>query len=389
MYKTHRELVKEKRKKRIIFFFSITITIWICIGLYLTINHKKYDTKLKKIGYSTNEINVIQNILTNKQTKTLYKYEYIDILLDILLNNNYKNDKLDNYIKYYNKNKKVNIDDLIYIINNNYDDIPYNSFSKKIIYKKDFIYENYERYEKYYKKYNLSIDDTMNAVNKDFDKYDIEYNTKYLEYFSKDYFIVSNLKRYISYKDKNKNKSIDSIIEEVNCNLDIKDIKDADTNKGILILVNNYYKLNKDYSPTNLVKIDNNIGKGMLEEETYINFKKMYEDAKKDGIKLKIIRGYTSYSEQSILYNKNKAYYRKPGYSEFQTGLMIELSYNEWLEKNAHEYGFILRYPESKKNITGIYNKNYYRYVGNDISKFIYKHNITYEEYYAYFIEDK
>ena len=127
----------------------------------------------------------------------------------------------------------------------------------------------------------------------------------------------------------------------------------------------------------------------MLEEETYINFKKMYEDAKKDGIKLKIIRGYTSYSEQSILYNKNKAYYRKPGYSEFQTGLMIELSYNEWLEKNAHEYGFILRYPESKKNITGIYNKNYYRYVGNDISKFIYKHNITYEEYYAYFIEDK
>lgn len=389
MYQTKKQIKKKKRIKKIIFFFSIFLIIWISFGLYLTLNQKKYDNNLEKLGYSKTEINIIESILTTKQRKKLYNYKYIDNLTDILLNKEFKNDKLTNYIDYNNKYKNIDINDLLYIINNNYNDLEYNEFNKEIIHNENFDYYKHNRYEKYYNKYKLNIEDTIKGVNKDFDIYDIKYDEKYLEYLDKDYFILSNLKRYYEYKKKNKKKSIDEVITIVNCNLDNNTIKNADIDKGILILVNKHYTLDKDYVPNNLVNIDKIYGNGMLNEEAYNSFIKMYEDAKKDNVKLNIIRGYTSYNEQNKLYNKNKKYYFKPGTSEFQTGLIVELSYNEWLDKNAHEYGFILRYPEDKKDITGIYNKNYYRYVSKDISKFIYKHNITYEEYYAYFIEDK
>ena len=173
---------------------------------------------------------------------------------------------------------------------------------------------------------------------------------------------------------------------EVNSNLDKKDTKKTNTDKGIQIIVNKYYYLSKDYTPDNLVNIDPKMGKGRIEEETYNAYKNMYEDAKTDNVNLFITRGYTSYNEQSGLYYKNKYFYAKPGHSEFQTGLMIELSTNSWLEENAYKYGFILRYPEEKKHITGFYMKNYYRYVGEDIAKFIHENKISYEEYYAFFI---
>ncbi len=60
----------------------------------------------------------------------------------------------------------------------------------------------------------------------------------------------------------------------------------------------------------------------------------------------------------------------------------------EWMKKNAHKYGFILRYPENKEYITGyMYEPWHYRYVGIEAATYIYEHNITYEEYYEYFIK--
>ena len=62
----------------------------------------------------------------------------------------------------------------------------------------------------------------------------------------------------------------------------------------------------------------------------------------------------------------------------------------KWLQKNAYKYGFILRYPKDKTDITGYdYESWHYRYVGKEIAEKIHKENITYDEYYAYYIEEK
>ena len=61
-----------------------------------------------------------------------------------------------------------------------------------------------------------------------------------------------------------------------------------------------------------------------------------------------------------------------------------------WLSRNAHKYGFILRYPKDKENITGFkFEPWHYRYVGIEVATYIKKHNLTFEEYYAYFVENR
>ena len=92
----------------------------------------------------------------------------------------------------------------------------------------------------------------------------------------------------------------------------------------------------------------------------------------------------------------------RPGASEHQTGLTLDIFSKDnsnkntfkdtevfkWLKDNSYKFGFILRYPEDKVKVTGYgYESWHYRYVGKKIAKYIYENNITFEEYYAYFIE--
>ena len=136
----------------------------------------------------------------------------------------------------------------------------------------------------------------------------------------------------------------------------------------------------------------------------------MYNDAAKNNLYLYISSPYRSYNRQNVLYNtyvkkdgesKADTYSARPGYSEHQTGLAFDLGTAEnhdinefveskefkWMKNNAHKYGFILRYPYGKKYITGyIYEPWHYRYVGIDAATYIYNNNITFEEYYAYFV---
>lgn len=86
-------------------------------------------------------------------------------------------------------------------------------------------------------------------------------------------------------------------------------------------------------------------------------------------------------------------YVAKAGFSEHQTGLAIDLTNEdryfvkgtneaEWLENNCYKYGFIIRYPEGKESITGVaYEPWHIRYVGEEVSRYIYENNITLEEY--------
>ena len=133
----------------------------------------------------------------------------------------------------------------------------------------------------------------------------------------------------------------------------------------------------------------------------------MKSDVKKERIIINIRSWFRSYETQETLYNnyiardgleKASRYSAKPGYSEHQTGLAIDITtedtttsigdwFNdtkqaEWLYNNAYKYGFILRYPKGKEHITGYkYESWHYRYVGIEHSKNFAMNDLTLEEY--------
>ena len=156
---------------------------------------------------------------------------------------------------------------------------------------------------------------------------------------------------------------------------------------GILI-ANKTYSLPESYAPG----IDKTA-------ESALN--KMINAAKQDGINLFIKSGYRSYSTQKTLYNNYVArdgvaaadrYSARPGHSEHQTGLAFDLnsleqSFGEtkegkWLAEHCHEYGFIIRYPKDKEDVTGyMYEPWHVRYLGDDIAKDVYESGKCLEEY--------
>ena len=177
------------------------------------------------------------------------------------------------------------------------------------------------------------------------------------------------------------------------------------------ILINKYIYLPNDYVPNNLIEIDNNYdytGK-LLVKEAKDNLDKMREDLNKIGLKIRVVSAYRSYQYQLELYNKYKnkdgekiadTYSARPGYSEHQTGLSIDVDNNieyyenfenteeyKWMKENSYKYGYILRYPKDKEEITGYkYESWHYRYVGKDIANTIHNNDLTLEEYYIEYI---
>ena len=127
------------------------------------------------------------------------------------------------------------------------------------------------------------------------------------------------------------------------------------------------------------------------------------ECAAEDGYTLKIVSGFRSFETQYVIYwryvrnDGQKAadtYSARPGHSEHQTGLAMDLNSlksafgdtpeGKWLAAHCHEYGFILRYPQGKQNITGYkYESWHIRYVGTDMSYAIHNSGLTLEEYFG------
>lgn len=378
---------KQRRLKKYLIFFIIIISLWFCLGLYLNKTNSK-DNDLENIGYSNIEINMIEESLNDKQIKIIKEHPYNKDLTNILSHEDIDLNKLENYLNYYYKYPYIEIKDLVYIINNNLDNMIYNDFTKELIYHKDFKKDKANRYNDYYDKYRLNINDTIYGVNLDLDLYNIKYEKVYDTYIKETMSIKRNLNRYYQFSLKNKKLTTQEIITKVNNNLDLTpyvNIKKADISKNIHILVNKYYYVDKNYIPNNLVDIESKYGKGKLNKEAYDAFINMYEDAKNNNVNIKILEAYISYEEQEKLYNRDNNNY-KPGYNDSIAGLGIKLNNNSWLKENAYKYGFIIRYKEEHKDINNYYNNNYYRYVGKDIASFLHNNNITFDEYYEYFI---
>ena len=178
-----------------------------------------------------------------------------------------------------------------------------------------------------------------------------------------------------------------------------------------LILVNKKYGLNKDYEPGNLVDAKPAV-KGanayqQLQKPVAEAFRKLSGDARKHGHIIKVTSGYRPYEYQEKIFKKYvdkdgrygaEQYSAEPGHSEHQTGLCADVSSpsvnyhlvqaygtveeGQWLAKNAHKYGFIIRFPKGKEKITGYeYEPWHIRYVGKAAAAEIYKKKLTLEEY--------
>lgn len=374
------------------------------------------EIKLKISGYSIEEITTIKKIVPKSNLNILSKC-YLKNVNQLLENKNFKKNNLANYVKYYKKNKDASYNAIVLLVNNNINN-DYNHNFDLIINHQDFDVTRFKRYINYYlSNKDVKIDNIIKIVNKDIDTITMTYTDGIDKLVSETYFKKNNLERYNNYKNKYPNLSYSEVITNVNSNLDYEyytNVQKADTSKGNLILVNKYYQLDSNYVPSNLITIDTKYGYAQqLQKEAYDAFVKMADAAAKEGLGLYIRSPYRSYNTQLGLYqsyvqqNGQKeadTYSARAGYSEHQTGLAVDVmsksnvvadlgtfeSTNEfiWIKNHCHEYGFILRYPKGKENITGyIYEPWHYRYVGTEVAKKITELNITYEEYYEFFIK--
>ena len=178
-----------------------------------------------------------------------------------------------------------------------------------------------------------------------------------------------------------------------------------------LLLIKKGFYVPENYIPKKLVKVkipnapDN--ANDQMREDAAKALEQMYQDAKKKGLVLVVNSAYRSYKEQLAIYNEYFTIYDPvtaaslvavPGSSEHQLGLSVDLTSQsvidgtygvfgstpeyQWVVKNAHTYGFIMRYPGDKSAITGTANEPWHiRYVGVKAATEMYEKDLTLEEY--------
>lgn len=186
--------------------------------------------------------------------------------------------------------------------------------------------------------------------------------------------------------------------------------------ESLLLLANKSNPLSESYVPSDLTEPNVPVAgdRKYLRREAAEAIEKMFAGAKNDGVTLVLGSAYRSAQYQRTLYEgyvgkygvaRADAISARPGASEHQTGLAADMvqsngnangyDYTQnfestpegiWLREHAHEYGFILRYPDGKHDITGYaYEPWHFRYVGVDYATKIYETdpNMTFEEYFG------
>lgn len=375
--------MQRKRRKK----FSIKKTLRlvvpliliITIGLIYLINKDNINTYYlsKKTGYKENTINVMKdndldiNILNKKYSETL----------ENIINTEYFNPKyLSDYINIAYHDNDTFLKDINSLLTLGYSYTEINNIYNKLSTDSINIIIN-----------NTYIKDLNTIIN--------------LSYFKED-----NLDRYLKYLNTS-TKDLETSITYVNIGLDndyYTNVINIDNQDDLAVLVNKYHKLSNDYVPSDLEKINSKyqwLGRSNeLRKDAREAFEKMCEAATKDNIYIYAGSGYRSYQTQLYLYNTYvkrdgfkaaETYSARASYSEHQTGLAMDIAnksgfiskndkeYN-WLVKNSYKYGFILRYPEGKENITGyMYEEWHYRYLGTTLAKEVYDSGLTYDEYLA------
>lgn len=181
------------------------------------------------------------------------------------------------------------------------------------------------------------------------------------------------------------------------------------------IIVNKSRNLSGSYVPEDLVPLDGiptslqNPEVNQLRKVAYEALKELFTKAKEEkSFELYARSGYRSYNTQVSLYNSYVSnhgqeaadkFSAKPGQSEHQTGLAMDITCEamnylldvtfgdteegKWVAENAHKFGFIIRYPKGKEEITGYqYEPWHLRYVGVTLANEVYESQLTLEEYF-------
>lgn len=375
---------KRKRKinKKRILILVLFLLIILSIGIYLIVP--------KRYGYQKDVINVFKEDNYYEKIKETKKYS--KTLETAVIENNYKKEYFDEYL------------DINYVEEDNF----INNINKLL----DLGYKNKD-INTFYEKVPKSID--VITSNK--------YDKNIINYISLDYFKEENLDRYIKY-DFIDTKSVydTTILKEkynyedtvtfVNAYLDkdyySNDIPlSKDKASKLDVIVNKYYKLDKDYEPEDLTVINSKFASGTqkLRKEAADKFEEMASDMLKENLKIYAGSTYRSYSYQEGLYNRYvkkdgfkeaETYSARAGYSEHQLGLAVDIVNGKWnylsegdkeytwLINNSYKYGFILRYPHESEYITGyVFEDWHFRYLGIDLATKVHESKLTYDEYIA------
>ena len=231
------------------------------------------------------------------------------------------------------------------------------------------------------------------------------------EFFVYDFSKIKNYDRYVNYSDLNGDDSEDVVIY-VNMDLDKEEYKDAieEKNYDIDMVVNKHRYLNKDYTPK-LVDISTKYAseEGMqLRKDALDSYIEMSNACEKDGLNIIINSAYRSYDDQVDIQEYYRKWYgdsyvekyvAKPGFSEHQTGLAIDIGSRstnvfanskeyKWMLDNSYKYGYIIRYEKKYEHMTLFRAEPWhYRYVGKKIAKEIHDKNITLEEYAVRYLD--
>lgn len=187
---------------------------------------------------------------------------------------------------------------------------------------------------------------------------------------------------------------------------------DYDEDSHLWRLVNKSHPLNDiNYRPEiakpNVpTRTDKSLDEQSVRKDIAPAVEELFAAAKTAGYDLQIGSGFRSAAQQKIYYDNYSRLYgqaaadtfsAKPGYSEHQTGLVVDVSETnnncyleecfgdteagKWLADNAHKHGFILRYPENKDGITDFrYEPWHFRYVGKDLATALYESGLTLDE---------
>ncbi|MGX5440486.1 M15 family metallopeptidase [Bacillus thuringiensis] len=195
-------------------------------------------------------------------------------------------------------------------------------------------------------------------------------------------------------------------------NTERKEITKEQIYKGDLLLVNRDYPVKKDSIRSDIINVNHNseLVRGYvifdrnlrLSKDVVKKFLNVVDAAGKESVNHFLISsGYRDFQEQKQLYEKMGSDYALPaGYSEHNLGLSLDIGSTQkkmekapegkWIEENVWKYGFVLRYPKNKSNITGIqYEPWHIRYVGLPHSAIMQKKNFTLEEYLEFLKEEK
>ena len=329
------------------------ILLLICCSCAKT---KTFADQLKELGYTDEEVAAIEAL--SEEHQQLFSDSYRDDILSFMSDSAFREEKLEQYISF--------------------DGLLEQGLMMRLINEGILNKENAGRLSRLY-------------VNKRFTQ--------------------KNEKLYLQYLDDY--SDLDEMMEIVN-SLRYKelytDIQPVDMSKGDLILVNKYYALGSDYYPDDLVDVDPSHGRGQLRKKVYDAYLTLLEEARRQGYYLNIVSSFRSYSYQDGLYSKYlksdprevvDTYSARPGHSEHQTGMAIDVSLPgvslddfgktdaaKWLNENCCHYGFIIRYPSDKIDITGYIEEPWHiRYLGIETAEDVVRLGMTYDEYYACFIE--